>query len=55
MEKVVFLDRQSLNAKVRKPSFAHDWEEFEQTLPDQVVARLSGATIAITNKVPIRI
>tara|TARA_B100000963_G_scaffold294474_1_gene265101 strand:+ start:63 stop:1010 length:948 start_codon:yes stop_codon:yes gene_type:complete len=54
MEKVVFLDRQSLNAKVRKPSFAHDWEEFEQTLPDQVVARLSGATIAITNKVPIR-
>ena len=54
MEKVVFLDRQSLNAKVRKPSFAHDWEEFEQTLPDQVVARLAGATIAITNKVPIR-
>ena len=54
MEKVVFLDRQSLNAVVRKPSFDHEWEEFDQTLPNQVVDRLSGATIAITNKVPIR-
>ena len=54
MEKVVFLDRQSLNANVRKPSFDHEWEEYDQTLPNEVVTRLSGATIALTNKVPIR-
>ena len=54
MERVVFLDRQSLNANVRKPSFEHEWEEYDQTLPNEVVSRLSGATIALTNKVPIR-
>ena len=54
MEKVVFLDRQSLNANVRKPSFDHEWEEYDQTLPNEVVSRLSDATIALTNKVPIR-
>ena len=54
MEKVVFLDRQSLNANVRKPSFEHEWKEYDQTLPNEVVSRLSGATIALTNKVPIR-
>ena len=41
MEKVVFLDRQSLNANVRKPSFEHEWEEYDQTLPNEVVSRLS--------------
>ena len=54
MEKVVFLDRNSLKANVRKPSFDHDWVEYEQTLPTEVVDRLKGVTVAITNKVPIR-
>jgi len=54
MEKVVFLDRNSLKANLRRPSFDHEWGEFDQTLSSDVVDRLKGATIAITNKVPIR-
>ena len=55
MEKVVFLDRASLNASIRRPSFEHTWEEFDQTSGEsQTLDRLRGATIALTNKVPIR-
>ena len=54
MQKIVFLDRQSLRAELRTPSFAHEWTEHVQTRPDQVVERLQHATVAISNKVPIR-
>jgi len=54
MQHIVFLDRQSLKAEVRRPSFPHSWEEHEQTLEPEVANRLANATIAITNKVPIR-
>jgi len=52
--KVVFLDRASLKAEVRKPSFADEYVEFEKTSSQQIVERLQGATVAITNKVPLR-
>jgi glycerate dehydrogenase len=51
---VVFLDRASLKAKVRKPSCAAEYVEHEKTSIEQVVPRLQGATIAIVNKVPMR-
>jgi glycerate dehydrogenase len=54
MQNIVFLDRQSLRAELRAPAFAHDWQEHVQTRPDQVVERLQHATVAISNKVPIR-
>ena len=54
MHKLVFLDRQSLLANIRPPAFVHDWQEHVQTRSDQVVERLRGASIAISNKVPIR-
>ena len=54
MEQIVFLDRDSLMATVRAPDFAHGWQAHGATSADQVVARLQGATIAITNKVPLR-
>jgi glycerate dehydrogenase len=54
MEHIVFLDRDSLMADVRAPAFAHSWDTHGATLPEQVVARLQGATIAISNKVPLR-
>jgi glycerate dehydrogenase len=54
MHKIVFLDRDSLIADVPRPAFPHDWREFAATAPGEVVARLQGATIAITNKVPLR-
>ena len=52
--KVIFLDRASLKAEVRKPSFADEYVEFEKTSSQQIVERLQGATVAITNKVPLR-
>lgn len=52
-QKIVFLDRNSLIAEMRVPSFAHDWVDFEQTRPEDVVARLQDASIVITNKVKL--
>ncbi|GAB3414198.1 D-2-hydroxyacid dehydrogenase [Massilia agilis] len=54
MHHIVFLDRDSLVANVRRPRFEHDWTDYPGTEPADVVARLAGATIAITNKVPVR-
>lgn len=54
MHHIVFLDRDSLPATVRTPSFDHEWTEHGASAPSDVVARLQGASIAITNKVPLR-
>lgn len=52
--KVVFLDRASLKANVRQPACAEQYVEHAKTSADQIVAHLAGATVAITNKVPLR-
>jgi len=53
--RVVFLDRDSLKAKVRKPSCASDYVEHAKTVgAEDTVAKLKGATVALTNKVPLR-
>jgi glycerate dehydrogenase len=54
MERIVFLDRSTLIADVRRPGFEHDWAEYQMSAPGRVVERLRHATIAITNKVPLR-
>jgi glycerate dehydrogenase len=51
--KVVFLDRQSLKARVRTPA-GFEYVEHDKTSPEQVVERLKDATVAITNKIPLR-
>jgi glycerate dehydrogenase len=53
-ERIVFLDRSTLKAQVRRPAFEHTWAEYPVTEPSELLPRLSGATIAITNKVPLR-
>lgn len=53
MHRIVYLERESIVADVRRPDFAHDWVEYPKTLPAEVEARLAGATIAIVNKLPI--
>lgn len=50
---IVFLDRASLIAEVRAPAFAHDWIDHQQTQPEEIVARLQGARIVISNKVKL--
>lgn len=54
MEKIVFLDRSTVKAEFRKPTFAHEWIDYPMTQPVEVAERLKGATIAITNKVALR-
>lgn len=53
MERIVFLDRSTLRAKLRPPAFAHEWRDYEATRADEVVERLRGATIAVVNKVKL--
>lgn len=56
MTRIVFLDRSTIGPSVTlsKPSFGHEWVDYDRTRPDQVVERLQGADIAVCNKVPIR-
>lgn len=53
MEKIVFLDRKSVNANFKTPSFVNEWIDYPMTDKAEVVERLKDATIAITNKVKI--
>jgi glycerate dehydrogenase len=52
--RIVFLDRASLQAEVRRPGFAHAWQEYPASNVSELVEKLRDATIAITNKVPLR-
>jgi glycerate dehydrogenase len=54
MERIVFLDRDTLRAEIRRPAFAHEWREYGATRAEEAVERLEGASIAIVNKVEIR-
>ena len=55
MERIVFLERDSLQANVRRPSFAHSWDEHHGIPgPEEVVRCLRDATIAVVNKARIR-
>ena len=52
---IVFLDRESVGADVRKPDFPHSYKEYDSTwTPEEIVDRLKGASIAVINKVPMR-
>ena len=52
---IVFLDRESVDAKVRKPNFPHIYKEYQSTWThDEIVERLKDADIAIINKVPMK-
>ena len=51
MHRIVFLERDSIRAKLRRPDFPHVWTEYPLTASEDLVPRLADATIAITNKV----
>ncbi len=53
MQRIVFLESESIIAELRQPAFAHDWVSYPKTTPDQVVERLAEATIAVINKAPL--
>ena len=53
METIVFLDRSTIPEHITIPQPDTDchWQEYATTTPEQVVERLKGACIVITNKV----
>ena len=54
MESIVFLERDTLKAELRRPSFEHVWRDYGRTRPEEVLERLEGATVAVVNKLPLR-
>ena len=54
MEKIVFLESDTLRARVRDPSFEHVWLTYDSTRPEEVYERLKDATIAVVNKLPLK-
>lgn len=56
MTRIVFLDRGTIGPSVElvRPSAPHEWVIHDATAPEEVTDRLAGATVAITNKVPLR-
>ncbi|HUX89204.1 MAG TPA: D-2-hydroxyacid dehydrogenase [Gallionellaceae bacterium] len=55
MKKIVFLDSDSIIADIRRPAFPHQWQEYPATSAAETVERLKDATIAITNKVQLKL
>ncbi len=53
MHRIVYLERASIIAEVRRPDFPHHWVEHARTLQHEVKERLAGATMAIVNKLQI--
>ena len=51
MHHIVFLERDSIRAVVRRPTFPHTWDEYPLTRSEELADRLEKATIAVTNKV----
>ena len=54
MERIVFLERNTIQANFRRPGIDHEWIEYRESFQDQVVERLRSATIVISNKLPLR-
>ncbi|CAN5679707.1 D-2-hydroxyacid dehydrogenase [soil metagenome] len=54
MERIIFLERNTIDAEFRRPRFDHEWVEYGETERGQIVERLRDATIAICNKLPLR-
>jgi glycerate dehydrogenase len=50
MHRIVFLERNTIQAEFRRPNFPHEWIEHGETSPDQVRERLENASIVISNK-----
>lgn len=53
METIVFLERDTLRAELRRPAFEHVWRDYGSTRPEEVFERLRDATVAVVNKVPL--
>ena len=39
---------------MRRPAFEHRWSEYDRSTVEQILERIEGATIVLTNKAPLR-
>jgi glycerate dehydrogenase len=53
MERIVFIERNTIQATFRRPEFEHEWVEYPESNADQVVERIRDATIIISNKLSL--
>jgi glycerate dehydrogenase len=53
METIVFLERDTLRAELRRPAFEHVWRDYGSTRAWEVEERLKDATVAVVNKLPL--
>ena len=53
MERIVFLERNTIQAHFRRPAFKHEWIEYSETLRHEVAERVRTATIIISNKLSL--
>ena len=52
-QRIVFLDRKTIDADFRAPITPHTWIDYPFTQPHETRKRLAEATIAVTNKVRV--
>ena len=53
MERIVFLERNTIQASFRRPKFDHEWIEYAESFPEQVAERVRSASIIISNKLSL--
>ena len=53
MERIVFLERNTVQATFRPPQFPHQWIDHAETTAPQVAERVRDATIIISNKLSL--
>lgn len=53
MERIVFLERDTIRADFRRPNFDHEWVEYADTLPAEVCERVQPASVIISNKLSL--
>jgi glycerate dehydrogenase len=53
MERIVFIERNTIQARFRRPEFEHEWVEYPESFADQVIERIRDASIIISNKLSL--
>jgi glycerate dehydrogenase len=53
MERIVFIERNTIQANFRRPDFDHEWIEYPESTAEEVPERIHEATVIISNKLSL--
>jgi glycerate dehydrogenase len=53
MERIIFIERNTIQANFRRPNFDHEWIEYPDSMVEQVPDRIRDATVIISNKLSL--